>query len=207
MQAVPTREEISEALSTVLARPEFQHADPPALLTLLNQFRLWLLGLIMSLLSRLDVDVSSPAVVWVLRGMLVLAAGGLVVVLVRIALRHGWGSSTSPYPSQPGDEPEAKADTDWAVVADTAAREGRFREAVLALYQALLRRLEAAGVLRYDPAKTPGDYRREARPHPVVARNLALFLRLFEPVAFGGREPDSTVFERLRIAAREAAGE
>jgi hypothetical protein len=60
-------------------------------------------------------------------------------------------------------------------------------------------------VVRFDPAKTPGDYRREARKHPAVGPGLGGFLRHFEPVAFGGRPVDGARYERLRAAAEAAA--
>jgi hypothetical protein len=115
-------------------------------------------------------------------------------------------------------EPEAASGTDkaaksrprsavdWEAEAARLAAEGRLREASAALYQALLLRLDGRGAVRFDPAKTPGDYRREARPHPEAARALTGFLRLFEPVAFGGRGLDAEGWERMRTAAAAAEG-
>jgi hypothetical protein len=91
---------------------------------------------------------------------------------------------------------------DPAGVSDLA--EGRLREASLALYNALVLRLDARGAVRFDPAKTPGDYRREVRANPAVARPFAAFVRGFEPVVFGGRALDPDGYERLRAAAGEA---
>jgi hypothetical protein len=93
---------------------------------------------------------------------------------------------------------------DWEGAARRAAAEGRLREAALALYNALVLRLDARGALRFDPAKTPGDYRREVRANPEVARPFAAFVRGFEPVVFGGRALDAEGYERLRAAAGEA---
>lgn len=91
----------------------------------------------------------------------------------------------------------------WEEEARRLAAAGQYREAAMALYQALLLRMEAAGAVRYDPAKTPGDYRMEARPHS-LSRPLGAFLRAFEPAVFGGRTLDAGAYERLRGAAAEA---
>jgi hypothetical protein len=111
-----------------------------------------------------------------------------------------------PLGAQAGDAIDARARTapEWEEEAARAAAAGRFRDAAVALYQALLLRLEAGGVLRYDPAKTPGDYRREARRDPRAAGALTAFLRGFEPVVFGGRALDAAGYDRLRGAAGEA---
>ncbi|MDB4950595.1 MAG: hypothetical protein JWM27_3244, partial [Gemmatimonadetes bacterium] len=93
----------------------------------------------------------------------------------------------------------------WDEEARRAAAAGRLRDAAVATYHALLLRLDTRGVVRFDPSKTPGEYRREAWRDPAVAGALAGFLRLFEPVVFGGRPLDGTGYERLRAAAGEAA--
>jgi hypothetical protein len=92
----------------------------------------------------------------------------------------------------------------WESAAAAAAAAGRWREASLALYQVLLHRLDAVGAVRYDAAKTPGDYRRELRRDRGALGVLDAFLGPFEPIAFGGRPADAVIFERLRDAAASA---
>jgi hypothetical protein len=48
-------------------------------------------------------------------------------------------------------------------LADTLASQGRFAEAMQAAFAALMLRLDAKGLLRYHPAKTPREYASEAR--------------------------------------------
>ena len=92
---------------------------------------------------------------------------------------------------------------EWEARARRAAAEERWRDAAMALYQALLHRLDERGAVRYDAAKTPGEYRRESRRDVGAARMLEGFLRVWEPVAFGGRGADETVYSGLRELAAE----
>jgi hypothetical protein len=48
-------------------------------------------------------------------------------------------------------------------LAEHLAAEGRFAEAMQAAFTALVLRLDAKGILRYHPSKTPREYAREAR--------------------------------------------
>jgi hypothetical protein len=144
-----------------------------------------------------------PIVFWLIVAWLSLTAAALLVHLIytstsaftRTRTEHGGREDVPRGP---------RGATDWESEARRAAAEGRLRDAALALYHALVLRLDARGALRFDPSKTPGDYRREVRAHPEVARPFTAFLRGFEPVAFGGRALDADGYERLRTAAGEA---
>lgn len=87
---------------------------------------------------------------------------------------------------------------DWESVARKLVTEGRPREAALALYHAVVRRLADAGLIRYHASKTPGEYRRELRGHDVAAA-YGTFLARFEPVAFG-RVPGGDVAGLFSLA-------
>jgi hypothetical protein len=205
-EAAPGAHEVEEALARVLSRPEFAPAEPSRFLAWLDGLLQEVLRAFASLLDRLNLAPAGGTLfAWGIRVLLVITAGLLVLHLVTSLA----GVRPRPRAGGPvrstlrGDgEPEG-----WRAVAQRAAAAGRFREAVLALYQALLERLQEQGLLRYHPAKTPGDYRREIRPHLDRAGNLERFLRIFESVAFGAREPDLETFERLESLARETAGE
>ncbi|HYW07585.1 MAG TPA: DUF4129 domain-containing protein, partial [Longimicrobium sp.] len=146
---------------------------------------------------------SAPVLFWVVVGLLAVTAVALLAHLLYSVTRGGGTTTVSPAaPAPVGEGPMTAAE--WEEVARRAAGAGRLRDAALALYQALVLRLDARGALRFDTAKTPGDYRREIRAHPDAARPFATFLRGFEPVAFGGRSLDAAGYERLRAAAGEA---
>jgi hypothetical protein len=63
--------------------------------------------------------------------------------------------------------------------------------------------MAAADHLRLDPAKTPGEYRREARARAGAPPVFETFVRRFEPVAFGGVSADRGAYERLLGLAKE----
>lgn len=143
---------------------------------------------------------TNPVLYWAIVGGLVLAVAAGIAYLVWNAARRGRG-----------EEPEAKRTklarprtaTDWEAEAMRLAGEGKLREAAAALYQALLLRLDALNVLRFDASKTPGDYRMEVRGNAEASRALGTFLGIFEPVAFGGRALDADGWERMRAAVAE----
>jgi hypothetical protein len=148
----------------------------------------------------------NPVLFWILVGILATLGLALIVALLFTILGRLSDSTAAPANRTAAAAQAARRPRDatgWEEEARRLAGEGRYRDAAMALYQALLLRMEAAGAVRYDPAKTPGDYRMEARPH-ALSRPLAAFLRAFEPAVFGGRSLDAGVYERLRGAAAEA---
>lgn len=207
MQAgIPTAAQVDEALRRTYARPELRPREPGALDGVREWWRDfwariddWLSGI-----GGLRSD--SPVLYWLMVALLV--AAGLAILgyllwstLMRMEAR---GAIATPAARSAAPNARARSAAEWEDEARRAAGQGRYREAAVALYQALLLRLEAAGAVRYDPAKTPGDYRREARRDPRAAGALTAFLRGFEPAVFGGRALDGDGYERLRAAAAGA---
>lgn len=200
---LPGAEQVRRALDRVYAREEFVPASSPASGALADFWRA-----LRRFLARLLPDfggggAAGEALFYLLVALMAAVAVGVLLHLTdrlprawRLRDRGGEGAAAAPGRS-------ARA-ADWERRAREAARGGRWREAALALYQALLLRMEERGAVRYDPAKTPGDYRREARRGGPERKALEAFLRGFEPVAFGGRELDEGGYARLRAAAGEA---
>jgi hypothetical protein len=104
-----------------------------------------------------------------------------------------------------GEGPRALTAAEWEARSRAAAGRGEWREATLALYHAVLLRLEAADILTVDPSKTPGDYRREARrARPTLGGAFEGFLAGFERIAYGPAGGDGAVqFHELNRAAGE----
>ena len=210
LERLPGAGEVQSAVARVLARPEFaRHGVSGPLAWLLDHWqalKAQVLDFLVGLLRRFEVlEHTAPVLYWLLIGWLVVSALAILAHLVSHAAKLRRGRARRPGRSAGGAGIAAEA-TDWAAAARSAAAAGRFREAALALYQGVLERLQQRGALRRDPAKTPGDYRREVRGDAPLALRFEAFLRGFEPVAFGGREPDRAAFERLARAAEEAAG-
>jgi len=203
---LPSAEQVDRALREVYAQPDFvAHKKPPGLMDLIREQVGRAFGWVIDRLSGIGaVKDAGPVVFYIVVAVLAAAAIGLLAHLFYtsgIAFSRERGAG-------PGDDGEAprgpRTAADWEGTARRAAAEGRLRDASLALYNALVLRLDARGALRFDPAKTPGDYRREVRANPEVARPFAEFVRGFEPVVFGGRALDPDGYERLRAAAGEA---
>ena len=200
---IPSAEQVRQAVERVYARPEYQER---------HGFGEWVrrqlaaaLGWIGDrLASFAGLRLTHPWIFWLVVGWLAVAAAALLAHLLWTLLqaaRRGEPEADAAAGKAKRVKPRTAAD--WEAEAARLAGEGRLREASAALYQALLLRLDGKGAVRFDPSKTPGDYRREARPHPEAARALTAFLRLFEPVAFGGRGLDAEGWERMRLAAAE----
>jgi Domain of unknown function (DUF4129) len=203
-ERLPSAEEVQGAVARVYARPEYAE-HPGGWREWLNRKLAEAWGWLADKLASFgELRMTHPWVFWLVIGWLAAAAVALLAHLVWTALQaarraepEAAGGAGKPRKSKP------RTAADWEAEAARLAAEGRLREASAALYQALLLRLDGRGAVRFDPSKTPGDYRREARPHPDAARALTGFLRLFEPVAFGGRGLDAEGWERMRLAAAE----
>jgi hypothetical protein len=204
----PGAADVARALRKVYARPEFTPARTD---DWLHRLSAWWEGVKQAWWEwvwKLQVlQKTAPVLFWILIGWLVIAAVAIVVHLV-YTFAQGWRTREAAITAAEGASGapgRPRTADDWDEEARRAAAEGRLRDASIATYHALLLRLDARGVVRFDPAKTPGDYRREARKHPAVGPGLGGFLRHFEPVAFGGRPVDGARYERLRAAAEAAA--
>lgn len=202
---IPTAAEVQNAVAHVYARPEFQER---------HTWQEWLLARAARALAWISEHLrflgamrhTSPVVFYLIVAWLVAALLALVGHIVWTAIqvaRRGEGDAPAAGKAPGRQKPRGAAD--WEAEAARLAGDGRLREAAAALYQALLLRLDALGAVRWDASKTPGDYRREARKDPEAARALGGFLRLFEPVAFGGRDLDADGWERLQTAAAQGA--
>ena len=202
----PSPEDVARALDAVYTRPEFAPVSVSPLFRWLDTVRTRIGELFADLFRAAGADERLARHIVI--GILIVAGTALGVSLVRTALA-AWRARerSNGRPSTPVTAATDRADADtWEARSRSAAAAGRWREAVLALYPALVLRLDAAGLLLYDPSKTPGDYRREARREPVAMRVLEAFLPRFEPVAFGGRPADAATYEALRMAAAISVG-
>lgn len=203
-QQPTTAEEVARALDAVYARPEFAPVSASPLYRWLNDL-LTRIGDFLADLFRLagaDARLAGRVVIGVL------SVFGLILAYHLVRTAYGvWRARergrVRPTPDASSLSGAADANA-WLARAGAEAAAGRWRQAVLALYPALVLRLDAAGHLSFDPSKTPGDYRRETRRAPMAARLLDAFLARFEPVAFGGREADAALFEALRATATAA---
>ena len=195
---------MDRAVAAVFQRPEFTVPTLSGPLARLTEWYQQLRAAVGEWLARFFVaSGGGPVLFWIFVAWLALTALALGIYFARSA-RRGWrarerGVAAASVEGVTGVAGAAA----WEARARQAASEERWRDAALALYQALLYRLDERGAVRYDAAKTPGEYRREARREPGAARTLDGFLRAWEPVAFGGRGADAAGYSGLRALAAE----
>ncbi|MFW5947673.1 MAG: DUF4129 domain-containing protein [Gemmatimonadota bacterium] len=201
-----TTTEVEAALRAVLDRPEYAPVEPPLLHRMVRAVTEWFAGDVWPALRDLIPvpDASDPG--WRIVGTVVLTLGAVIglAVLAIWAVRavRWWRHRAERRSAGPVTSVGPVTAADWDHRAAAAAENGEWRVAAHALYQATLLRLGDAGVIRVDPSKTPGDYRREARRRvPDRAGELDGFLRWFERVAYGRDDPGPDHYARLADTA------
>ncbi|MGH9244677.1 MAG: DUF4129 domain-containing protein [Acidimicrobiales bacterium] len=194
-------DEVRDTADDVLARPEFQEQKG-----LLPRFFEWLADLLdfdppdrrRTPGSGFSVGPAGTIIGWVLIVVLLVLAGYLVARFLRLR-RFG-----RPPPDEPDveiDEEEKTADQ-WRGDAETLEAAGRWREAMLARYRGLVRRLVEAGVLEPIPGRTSGEYRDElAARLPAVADPFDNATDLFEDAWYGNLPTGPDESSRFRHAA------
>jgi hypothetical protein len=197
---------VDSTLAAVLARPEFAPLPVSPLRQLMGRGFGWLRDRLGELLEWLLPNLDPTAAGWSMLGRVVLFVLGLVglwliVRLARIGLGAARRRSEKHATIDISETSRPLTPDEWERRAREAVNAGIWREAVIALYQAVIGRLAENGAVRADPAKTPGDYRREVRGDARVGPGLESFLRQFEPVVFGRRAADADAYARLRDAA------
>jgi hypothetical protein len=210
-QAQPlTAEAVDSVLAAVLAGVEFAPAGTSPLIRLLAAVGTRIRDAVAALVRRFapDLDLSGVELGWLGRALqpAAIVAGVLVLgYLLYIAIRavrareRRRSAAERPGPTQPVTAAE------WEAAARAAAAAGRWREAAVALYQSVLRRLAQQGALRFDPARTPGEYRRELRSHPRLGEPVDRFIGVFERAAFGRGAAGAREYEALCALAVEVS--
>lgn len=126
--------------------------------------------------------------------LLVVAIGALGYLIVRFARRARAARSARPaLHTHALDAAQAAATLHDAAL--SAASAGRWREAAALLWTAELRALDELGRVRYDAARTPGEWRRL-----VGDPSFDAFARDAVVALFGDRSVDAALVERMRVA-------
>ncbi len=211
-EAQLSAERVERALETVYSLPAFAPPPRSAWRELLGRAWSAVREWIGSLLPAFDLSAGGErALLYVVVGLLCTAAAVITgYLLVQMAaLWRGRTRRPVLVGTPAAADPAGNSSEFWSRRAAAAAAAGRWREAALALYQELVLRLEHQRLVRYHPAKTPGEYRRELRRGDAggaAATGFDIFLRQWEPIAFGGQPADAEAITRLRSAAARDAG-
>lgn len=183
-----TREGAREAAREQLSRPEYDAAQPPLLLRLVGR-ALRALG---DLLDGLSAAVPGGRA-----GLLVLLALlALLVAVVVARVRPQTRGAGRPAPLFTGSAVLTAAE--HRARAEQAAARGSYAEAVRERLRAVVRDLEARGVLDPRPGRTAGEVAADAGAAvPAVAGDLRRAAGVFDEIWYGGRPADAASYAVL----------
>lgn len=219
--AVPAGTPSPDTLDQILQAEQYQEpSQPPALVEIAARIRIWMKARwedIKAFFRRIFGGEQDASAWETIRSLLTLLATVIaLIVIIYFAVKMlassadlGVHEEGDPYdmPAEP-PEPEPMAQE----ASDHAAR-GDLREAMRAIYLALLGRLHARQLIRYDRHRTNREYIRDLRARPEAQRLFAEAVDLFDPTWYGHRDctPDQfarmqAIFEALATASSPAKG-
>ena len=183
-----SREQARDAAREELSRRQYADAQPPLLLRLLGRA----VRSLVDLLERVPVGTGSGPVARLL--LAALLVGLAAVLLVRLGPLRRRGT--------PGGAVFAGGSTLTAeqhrAAAEQAAAQGRWADAVRERLRAVVRELEARGVLDVRPGRTAGEVARDGGAAvPDLAGDLRRAAEVFDEVWYGGREAGSAAYDVL----------
>ena len=168
-------------LDSVFATEPYQWSPPPPLLRLLRDW--W--GRLIEGLQGLKAD--NPLLFRLFVVAILIVWAGILAHAAWLVWHTVRGAARSEQASVPAPAGERR-DADWySRAADRAAEEGRFAEALQLAFVALALTLDAGGLLKYQPSKTPAECAREARLSASDRDRLRGLVRTLYAGAFGGR--------------------
>jgi hypothetical protein len=188
-----TREAARRAAREELLDRKYADAQPPLLMRLVGR-------VIREFLDLLDKAASGvPGGRLGLLLLVLLLAAAVAVILVRLRpLRSGAGSADVFASGRTLTAAEHRA------LADQAAATGLWADAVRERLRAIVRELEARGVLEARPGRTAGEVARDGSAAvPTIAEPLLRATRTFDEIWYGGRTADASSYDVL-VAADDA---
>lgn len=176
-----SREQARDAAAEELSRQPYAEAQPPVLLRVI--------GRVLREIGDL-LDAAAGAAPGGPLGLLLLVAVlALAVAVLIVKVRPGRGRRAGAAIFEPGRALTAAGHRE---LAEAAAAQGRWADAVRERLRAVVRELEARGVLDPRPGRTADEVAREAGTTvPEIADDLARAARVFGEVWYGGRAADA----------------
>lgn len=182
-----TREAAREAAREELRRQEYTAAQPPLVIRLIGRA----VREIGDLLDR--AAGAAPGGRLGVLALLILLGLFVAVVLTRIGPLSR--RTSGPPLFEPGSSMSAQQ---HRALAEQAAQEGRFADAVRERLRAVVRTLEARGALDPRPGRTAGEVARDGGAVlPASADDLRTAALLFDQIWYGGRAADASSYAVL----------
>ncbi|HEX6234232.1 MAG TPA: DUF4129 domain-containing protein [Jiangellaceae bacterium] len=190
------RDEARELAERELANPRYD-SDPP----LLQQAIEWVIEKINELLSAAGGTLSGP---W---GIVLLAV--IFIAATLILLRYGPPARRRRSQAEAVFGETRRTARDYRAAADGAAEAGRWSEAVVERFRAIVADLDERGFVDLRPGMTADEAARDGgRSLPALTSELPPAAALFDAVYYGGFEASEADDRRLRAlesAVRNAA--
>ena len=192
---LPGRDEAREAAQRELSKHAYQEARPPWFERLVR----WVLGKLQDAFDKASGNVPGGRLGLL---VLVLLLAGLVA-LVLVKLRPATRTKGLPELFDGGQELTADG---HRRLAEQAAARGAWAEAVRERLRAVVRELEARGVVEPRPGRTADEVALEAgRVVPSLSGPLLAGARLFDEIWYGGHEADASSY-RVLVELDERVG-
>jgi hypothetical protein len=187
-----TREGARRAAREELLDPKYREAQPPLIVRLVGKA----LRKLLELLDRAAGGVPGGRLGLLMLALLV----GVLIVVVIVRLRPVGRRGASADVFTTGATLSAGQ---HRALADDAAAAGQWADAVRERLRAIVRELEARGVLEPQPSRTAGEVARDgsaAVPH--IAAPLRRATTTFDEIWYGGRTADASSYAVLVEADR-----
>jgi hypothetical protein len=189
---------------TILAGPEFAHPHPKPEKkeeSLVDRFFNWLGSILERLFKglRRATNLNSQqneTLVLLLAALASLGALALLVTVIRrrVERRVGVSFGAAAVAQDAGS-------AELLAAARARADRGEFAQAIGLTFGAALRSLDERGIVGYDAARTPGEYRRAVRrAQAPLAEPFDTLARGYVVAVYGDREPDELAWASTRAA-------
>lgn len=187
-----TRDGARRAATEELLDPKYREGEPPLLIRLAGRA----IRKLLELLDRAAAGVPGGRL-----GLLLLAlmlAGLIAVVVVRLRPAARRAASAEVFTTG-----AVMTAAQHRAAADEAAAAGQWADAVRERLRAIVRELEARGVLEPRPSRTAGEVARDGSAAvPLLADQLRRATTVFDEVWYGGRSADASSYAVLVEADR-----
>lgn len=186
-----------EALTHILARPEFQW--PPEQPSLIDIWLQRLLDAFFNLVTRLlpnsaAIGLEGSLLNYILTGLVALVLAVILFYISRSLLADWVREGEIEMQSETGDE--ALTVNTALRRAQTLSRAGDYRAAVRYLYLSSLLLLEERRLLRYDRSRTNREYLHSVAHLPQLATILRDVTEVFDRVWYGHQSLDEAAYDR-----------
>jgi hypothetical protein len=187
-------------LTAILARPEFAVSEEPSWLERLRRrVSAWVESVFQRLFGKArSLDQAGPMVFWLFMAAALSTAAVWVYRFFRRP-RSARAEARSAHSALPADTRR------WRESAAGAARDGRWREAIMSAHWLAVHHLCEEGILELDPARTHREYVRALPAYHGGRSALDSLSRTFESTWYGGRPATEETYRAL-LAPMETLG-